>query len=106
MGTFLHVFGIDTTTGPWYAFWSGAGSDLAYLSVFAGFAAAYRKHNCQVKRCPRLGRHVFTDPADGVARSLCWRHHPDVKHRQLTRARVAEIQRRRHLYLGDKPGKG
>ncbi len=103
-----HFFGFapgDGNGAP-YLFWSGAGSDLAYLTVLAAVLGAYRKHNCQMRRCWRLGRHEFTDPADRVTRNLCWRHHPDVKARQLTAARIAAIQQRRHLYFGQRPGKG
>ena len=81
-----------------YLFWSGAGSDLAYLTFLAAAVGVYRKHNCRMRWCLRLGRHDYTDP-HGVTRSLCWRHHPDVTHKNLTRARL-------HLYLGGKPGKG
>lgn len=95
-----HFFGVANGDGnsSAYLWWSGPGSDLAYLTVLAGFIAAYRKHNCQVKRCPRIGRHEFTDDA-GVKRTLCWKHHPAVESRQLTRERL-------HLYLGQRPGRG
>ena len=103
-----HFFGFAAGdgNGTAYLFWSGIGSDLAYVTVFAALLAAYRRHNCQMRHCWRLGRHEFTDPADQVSRNLCWRHHPDVKTRQLTAGRLADIQKRRHLYLGSKPGKG
>lgn len=40
--------------GEGYNFWSGIGSDLAYL----GFAAALLKHlNCHTPGCWRLGHH-------------------------------------------------
>lgn len=103
-----HFFGVypgdSNSTG--YLFWSGSGSDLAYLSFLAAALALYRRHNCRVRWCWRIGRHEFTDPADGVMRLLCWRHHPDVKHKNLTAGRIGEIQKRRHLYLGKQPGKG
>lgn len=89
-----------------YLFWSGAGSDLAYLTFLGGAVAVYRKHNCQRKGCPRIGRHEFTDPRDNVKRNLCWKHHPDIRARQLTAEVIADIQKRRHLYIGKQPGKG
>ena len=103
-----HFFGVAQGDGnsSAYLWWSGPGSDLAYLTVFAAALGAYRRLNCQMHRCWRIGRHEFTDPANGVARNLCWKHHPDVKARQLTAGRIAEIQRRRHLYFGKQPGKG
>ena len=84
--------------GSRYLFFSGAGSDLAYLSFLWGGVVLYRKHNCRMRWCWRLGRHEFTDP-HGVTRSLCYRHHPGVTHKQLTRERL-------HLYVGDRPGRG
>lgn len=92
--------------GSHYLFWSGAGSDLAYLSFLAAGLTLYRKHNCKMRWCWRIGSHEFADPTDGVTRMLCWKHHPDVKHKHLTAERIGEIQRRRHLYLGKQPGKG
>lgn len=103
-----HFFGFaagDSNQAP-YLFWSGAGSDLAYVSFLWAGVVLYRRHNCRVRWCWRIGRHEFTDPGDGVCRLLCWRHHPDVKHKDLTAGRVAEIQKRRRMYLGKQPGKG
>ena len=103
-----HFFGFANGdgNGSHYLFWSGAGSDLAYLSFLAAGITVYRKHNCRWHWCWRVGRHEFTDPKDGVTRMLCWRHHPDVRHKHLTASRIAEIQHRRHMYLGERPGKG
>ena len=92
--------------GSHYLFWSGAGSDLAYLSFLAAGITLYRKHNCAYHLCWRIGKHAFTDPADNVTRQLCWRHHPDVKHKTLSQEVLHDIQQRRHLYLGKNPGKG
>ena len=98
---FQMTFGFRKGSGdsPEYLFWSGAGSDLAYIGVLWGGIALYRKHNCQVKHCPRIGKFKFDDPDAGVERLLCWRHHPNIDTKQLTRAKL-------HLYLGSKPGKG
>ena len=103
-----HFFGFDAGqgNGAHYLFWSGAGSDLAYLTFLAAPFVYYRKVNCKQQGCPRIGHYEFTNPDTGVTRMLCWKHHPDVHAKRLTRERVAEIQKRRHLYLGDKPGKG
>lgn len=99
-------FSAGDGNGSHYLFWSGAGSDLAYMSFLAGGIALYRKHNCRMRWCWRIGHHPFTDPTDSVMRLLCWRHHPDVKHKNLTSGLVTDIQQRRHLYFGRRPGKG
>jgi hypothetical protein len=50
----LHVLGIDDASGRWYLFWSGIGSDLAYLSV----PAVLLHHlNCHEPGCWRPARH-------------------------------------------------
>lgn len=92
--------------GSHYLFWSGAGSDLAYLSVAVGALTFYRKNNCKRAWCWRIGHHEFSDPSDGVSRLLCWKHHPDVKWKALRREQIEAIQRKRHLFLGDRPGPG
>lgn len=40
--------GLDDPGGPWYLFWSGIGSDLAYLGVFS---VLFRHFNCEAPRC-------------------------------------------------------
>lgn len=92
--------------GSHYLFWSGAGSDLAYLSGFGAFLIYYRKNNCKKAWCPFIGYHDFTDPKDGITRKLCWVHHPDVRHKTLHSDTIREIQQRHHLHFGKQPGKG
>ena len=89
-----------------YLFWSGAGSDLAYLSFLAAAVTVYRRHNCAKAWCPRIGKHEFTNPDTGIKRLLCWKHHPDVTYKTLHADVIAEIQRKRHLYVGKQPGHG
>ncbi len=92
--------------GSHYLFWSGSGSNLAYLSTAAAVVIYYRKNNCKRAWCPFLGNYDFTDPEDGVNRKLCWVHHPDVRHKTLRTEHIQAIQQKRHLYLGKNPGKG
>lgn len=89
-----------------YLFWSGAGSDLAYLSFLVAGITLYRRHNCHRAWCPRIGKFEFTDPADGVSRMLCWKHHPDVKYKALHDEAIRKIEQRRHMYLGKQAGRG
>lgn len=68
---FLHHFGIDDTTGAWYAFWSGFGSDLGEVTLVVAVIAWYRHHTCHVKGCRRMGH---PDPEHG--HPICHRHQP------------------------------
>ena len=68
----LHALGIDNTSGRWYAFWSGFGSDLGELAIVGGLLAVVRRHNCEVHRCWRMGRHRTPD-----GHMVCRKHHPD-----------------------------
>jgi hypothetical protein len=65
----LHVLGLDDASGRWYLWWSGVGADLGYLAVVAGL---YRRHNCEIHRCPRLARHQTN-----AGHHTCRRRHPD-----------------------------
>lgn len=98
--------GLDDPSGHGYLFWSGTGSDLAYMSFLWAGLILYRRHNCRQKWCWRIGRYGLTDPETSVTRLLCHKHHPDRPARYLSPERIADIQRRRHLYLGARPGRG
>ena len=53
-GWLLHVTGVDDLSGRWYAFWSGFGSDLAYVAVVG---VAWHHLNCHKDGCWRIARH-------------------------------------------------
>jgi hypothetical protein len=78
VGAFLHWLAVHTGTvnepGPYYGFWSGFGSDIGELGIIAGLAGIYRKHNCEVHGCWRIGRHKTA-----AGHMVCRRHHPDDK---------------------------
>jgi len=67
----LHFFGLDSASGPAYLLWSGALSDLGEVVLIGAVYAFVRKHNCEVRRCWRLGRHT----TDG-GHHVCRRHAP------------------------------
>jgi len=69
----LHVLGADDTTGRWYAWWSGAGSDFGELTLIGLAYGAYRKHQCHNKGCWRIGRHQV----DGTP--WCNQHHQQAR---------------------------
>lgn len=72
MNWLLHVLGVDDVSGRWYGWWSGAGSDLGELALVGALAGMLRQHNCEVRRCWRLGRHKTA-----AGHKVCRRHHPD-----------------------------
>ena len=41
---------------------AGIGSDVGEVAIFGGVIGIYRKHNCHVKGCPRIGKH----PVEGT----------------------------------------
>lgn len=89
-----HFFGFSAGDGNGspYLFWSGAGSDMAYIGVLI---AILRRYNCHQPRCLRLGRF----PVKGTAWKACRHHHPEPpRHRT--------IREEYHLYVGKQPGKG
>ncbi len=71
-GWLVHILGLDNGSGRWYLFHSGAGANLGEYAIAVALAAMIRRHNCEVHRCWRLGRH-----ATAAGHVVCRRHHPD-----------------------------
>lgn len=67
-----HVLGLDNLSGPFYGWWSGAGSDLGELALVVGAWTLFRRHNCHAKGCWRIGRHQV----EGTPHVVCRKHHP------------------------------
>lgn len=91
----LHFLGVDSGSGPAYLFWSGFGANFGEFAIAGGLFTLIRKHNCEVHRCWRLGRHVTA-----AGQHVCRRHHPDG---HLT---AEGVRKAHHLYIGDRPGRG
>lgn len=85
---FTHFFGIDNEPGPFYAFWSGFGSDIGEVVLIGGLVQIYRAHTCHDDRCWRLARH----PVDGTPYKACKKHHPTVPD-QVTADHMARAHR-------------
>lgn len=82
-----HALGLDNASGPLYLWWSGAAG-----YVFA--AVMYFQHNnCHEHRCPRVGRHEYTDEK-GVTYKACRKHHPEIEHRKPIRLHEMHFGRR------------
>jgi hypothetical protein len=68
-----HFLGADDAEGHWYNFWSGFGADLGQVALFGAVIGIYRKHNCHVHRCWRIGK----QPVIGTSWMVCHHHHPE-----------------------------
>lgn len=85
----LHLLGVDNLSGPWYGFWSGIGSDLSEIAGLLTVAwIFYRRHNCHVHGCWRIGRHSV----EGTPHVVCRRHGVGLPE-QITPDHIAEAQR-------------
>lgn len=86
----IHTGTVDEP-GPYYAFWSGFGSDIAEVGLLSAVATtAYqtvKKYNCHEPRCWRIGNH----PAAGGRFSLCYRHHPDYQGKRPSAEIIARL---------------
>ena len=91
----FHFFGLTNASGEPYLFWSGIGSDLAYLSIFA---LVYRKLNCHQDGCRRVGLHKV----DGSPYIVCKKHHPAIPAGPVTAAHI-HAAHRRHLHNQAQP---
>lgn len=67
----VHTGTVDEA-GPYYGFFSGVGSDLSEVTLLGAIAVMVRRHQCEVRRCWRLGRHKTA-----AGHAVCRRHHPD-----------------------------
>lgn len=78
---------IPSTGSQWYNFWSGFGSDIGEVVIIGGVWSLYRKHNCHVKGCWRIGKHAV----DGTPYIVCATHHPDVPTKGVTAEQMATM---------------
>lgn len=76
----LHILGIDSESSRWYAWWSGAGSDLGEFALFGAAVAFYRRHTCHVDD-PRFCWRWAAHPVAGTPFRACRKHHPQVPDR-------------------------
>jgi hypothetical protein len=65
--------GLDDPNGPVYLFYSGLGSDLTEFGILLALFQWYRKSQCHVTGCHKLGLHHV----EGTPFVTCRRHHPD-----------------------------
>lgn len=81
--------GLTNPSGHAYSFWSGVGADIGEVTIIGGMIAIYRKHNCHVRGCWRVGKLAV----DGTPYIVCHRHHPE---HEGSRQATAEAIRQAH----------
>lgn len=84
----LTVTGSNDTTGTYYGFWSGFGSCLTYFGIFA---VLYRKYNCHINSCHRIGLHKVKN----TPYVLCRKHHPETPSKTVTQDHVNKLHKLR-----------
>jgi hypothetical protein len=93
----LELTGSKSSSSMAYNFWSGFGGDITIiLSFLAAPIVLFRKNNCHVRWCFRIGRHGFSDPETGLTHNLCRKHHPDHPgSRAVTAEKILHIHRKK-----------
>lgn len=75
--TFLHLTGSDNTSGIYYGFWSGFGSDLGEITLIGMGITWYKHHKCT--SCWRLAKHKV----EGTSYATCHKHTTLTDHTEL-----------------------
>jgi hypothetical protein len=95
-----HLVGTDGE--EFYNLWSGLGADIGQLVLLGGAIGLYRKHNCHVKGCWRIGKQQVV----GTSWVVCHKHHPEGHpsaeqvaqvHSQILNAERAALERAERL---------
>ena len=88
--------GVRAVTGSFFWFWNPGGKFyvlisgvVADLGLLGGLLLVFRKLNCHVKGCWRLGHH----DVQGTPYKVCRKHHPDVPDDGATADHVAQAHR-------------
>ena len=87
--------GTVNESGPYYAWFSGFGSDLGEGTIFASIWMIYRQHKC--KTCPRIAKHRV----EGTSYKTCHKHSTKAHHEFLHRHHE-ERHPDQHEFLNDR----
>lgn len=71
----LHFFGVEPRSpSTAYNWWSGAGSDIAEVTIIGVVIERWHHVNCHVTGCLRIGHF----PVEGTPFKVCRLHHPNI----------------------------
>jgi hypothetical protein len=77
----VHFMGVDQGMKygqwNWYNFWSGFVSDIGQVAIVGGLIQIYRRHNCHITKCWRIGKYRVI----GTPYLVCIIHRPEVEAR-------------------------
>ena len=88
---FLTVTGTNNTSGEWYAFQSGFGSDIAEFAILGSLIAVYRHHKCA--SCWRVGR----IQVEGTPYKTCHKHSTVDSHKAIHKRHSIEYPEQHKL---------
>lgn len=92
----LYIFlGLDNVSGPYYAFWSGFGSDITEFAILGSLITIYRHHKCA--KCWRIAHH----PVEHTHYKTCHKHATEHIHESLEQ-KHAKLYPEQHKLLTHK----
>jgi hypothetical protein len=94
---FLNWTGSSNPSGNQYGFFSGFGSDLGEFALLGTLIAVFKHHNCAVKGCPRIGKHIVA----GTSSKTCHKHATANHHNKLIEQHKADFPEQ-HDFLSTK----
>jgi hypothetical protein len=85
----IHFMGVDQGLkyGTWnfYNFWSGFASDIGQVAIVGGLLQVYKRHNCHITKCWRIGKFKVI----GTPYLVCIIHRPEMEARHKPKFRPA-----------------
>jgi len=88
---FLTVSGTNNTSGLWYGFWSGFGSDLTEFAILGSIFVVYKNHKCP--SCWRVGRVAV----EGTPYKTCHKHSTIESHESITKKHATKYPKQHEL---------